>query len=338
MGEAVERAINAFDARRPSASIPDLLEADRRIEALLAKPDLAGDPRIRHKRRELLQAIRHCAGLWIDAMAERPTAAPGERLSVRITAVNRSDARLALKSVAISPGAPAERVDQPLGGNQPTTLTREVALAPGLAPFTPHWLAGRARGALRDVADPQLATLAEPPPSLTATVVVTAGEGTAGGPRDLAFEIPVQYRWADPVQGERTRDFAVVPPVSVSLADRVVVLLGGQPKEVRASVTAWTAPASGSLRLRAPAGWSVEPPETPFALERAGASASFTFTLRADPGAVSGPLAAQARVAGETVSSSVTLLDYAHFPPQSALPRPLSCGSTAPRSACPSAT
>src|SRR4029077_17432286 len=75
---------------------------------------------------------------------------------------------------------------------------------------------------------------------------------------------PVSWRYESPVGGEKQKVLQVVPALAVRLtpAVSVVPLSVTKPKEFRATVTSNVkGTASARLRLRAPAGWKVDPAE-----------------------------------------------------------------------------
>ncbi|MGH9721772.1 MAG: PIG-L family deacetylase [Bryobacteraceae bacterium] len=100
-------AARTFSLDDPSKTIPHLLKARPLIRAIRHR--WAGQ-----KLRELDEAIASCAGLWIDAAADRHSAPDGTPVNVTLTAVIRSRFPMAWKGVG------------PLTYNQPRT--RPVAV------------------------------------------------------------------------------------------------------------------------------------------------------------------------------------------------------------------
>ena len=84
VGKMLQEIQNAFDPRNPSKSVPALIA----VYAEMNK--LPGDNWVAVKRQELREVIQSCAGLWIEAVSDGFSAAPGEEIPVRITSVNRS--------------------------------------------------------------------------------------------------------------------------------------------------------------------------------------------------------------------------------------------------------
>jgi len=131
----------------------------------------------------------------------------------------------------------------------------------------------------------------------------------------------VLYRWVDPVEGERYRVFEVLPDFSVRLDEPVTVFSKSTTgKTVRVSVAnRRTGPASGSLSLKVPAGWSAKPPAIPVSMSKAGESRDFDFQVSPSADAVSGVVTALMEVAGKRLGWSVDEIEYPHIPPQTVL-------------------
>ena len=298
----------AYDPRRPEAIVPLLARAHAALDALGA------DLWVAIKRAEIAEAIRACTGLWLEAVAQAPAAVPGGEVKVATAAINRSAAEVTLKAVSLANvkattwnGAPAQLED-----NRPVTADWTLALPANARPSQPHWLERPPRGGAYDVADQRLVDVARTPPALSATFTVTV----AG--RDLAFVEPVVYRETDPVDGERSRPLAIVPRVQVSLAESVLVFGDGRPKQVRVAVKANGAVADGVARLRAPAGWRVDPESVPLTLA-AGGEAAVEFQLHPPAAASEGFAEAVVEAGGESYARGIVTVDHRHIPLQAVL-------------------
>jgi len=171
----------------------------------------------------------------------------------------------------------------------------------------PHWLGGAGAAAW--------AGLPESPAPFRLRVQVAQPEGS------FEVVVPIQFRFRDPVLGERYQPLAVVPPALVNLAEPVQIFDGNGAKDLHLKVIAGAAMASGRVRLRAPAGWQVEPAQLPFTLARAGDEKELSFRLSPPPGTASGELVAEVDTGtGFAPAHSLVKLDYPHIPLQILLP------------------
>jgi LmbE family N-acetylglucosaminyl deacetylase len=304
-----ERGRREFDADRPQGILPILLDA----WDVLAK--LPSSPLVDGKRDELREVIRSCAGLWIDAVASAHSVSPGGTLRVVTTLINRSDLGLAVKSIEVKPGGTPVTAERALDDNRAVTDTITVRVA-DLAPLsTPFWLEQPSLPGSYEIADPTLVARPENPPAWTASFTVAI----LG--RAITYDVPVAYRWVDPVYGERYRDAVVVPPASLRFDQGVYVFADGTARDASVVVQSAERAVKGAVKLTAPAGWKVEPAEVTVSLPGGEADTTLRFhvTPPAQPSPV-GALGASFTTGGRTYTSQLQRLDYAHIPIQTLLP------------------
>lgn len=295
------RARAAYRPERPSETLGLLLKAKAALEKVPA------DPWVEVKRGELVEAIRCAAGLWAEAIAGRPGASPGEEVPVTATLVARGTGGVTVKGLVLDGTSVA--LDRKLAPNEPLAETRSLRIPAGMPPSRPAWLGAGA-------APPSpLAGLPEGPAAFQATFRLEAG----GVPFDL--RVPVQYRFRDPVLGERYQAFTVAPPVTVNLADPVQMLPDAAPRSVTLEVVAGRGPVSGVVRILPPAGWKADPAEIPFALERAGDERKVVTALTPPASPGTGFLEVAVAVEGPAQPAlSRVRIDYPHIPIQTYFP------------------
>jgi len=309
IGEVLQKAWSSYQYENPSAVVPLLLQAYRMMQKLEA------DPMVRRKSEETLEAIRLCSGLWLEAVSDRASASPGHQASINLAVVNRSPLPMRLISASVEPGGGSKQIDVPLADNVPATATVAVSVPSGMAYTQPFWLAKSGTPYLYKVEDQQNIGLAESPPPFRAAVRVSL-DGN-----EVSYDIPVLYRWVDPVEGERYRVFEVEPDFSVRIDEPVTVFANGTPgKTIRVSVTNRSGgPASGSLSLRMPGGWSAKPPSITVKLERPGENRDYDFQVSPAGDARSGQVSAVLDSGGRASAWSVDEIQYPHIPAQTVL-------------------
>jgi hypothetical protein len=310
-GERIEqvigRALSLFDPENPAGVLPQLLEARRELQKL--EPD----PWIALKRQEIEGVIVACSGIWVDAVAGSSGAIPGSSVNVTVTALNRSSVPSKVGSVGLTYRSEDTTVAQLLKENVPLDVRLSIKI-PVDAPFSqPYWLQNPPVRGRYSVFDQQRIGTPENAPALSARTTFRIG----GEP--LVCQVPVRYRWVDPTQGERYRAFIIVPPVSVSLSNKVIVSSNGEPKEVGVVVSNTTPSLSGVLALKLPSGWSSTPLRAPFEFDSTLAEKIIRFHLTAAKGANGGPITASAEVSGKTYENALATVAYPHISPQSYL-------------------
>lgn len=308
VGTIIREARDSFDMSNPAAIIPKLLEAYRELKKL------SGDPWIEVKQQELMEVILGCSGTWIEANAADYSASPGQRVSVATTVISRSDEPISLHSV----GYPFSDRDSSLGisltNNRPVRVNFTIGLPSDLKYSQPYWLVNKTTNGSYSVEDKSVISRPENDPFLVSVALEIRGER-------FVVDVPLQYKWVDPVQGELTRTFVVVPPVSVRLTEPVYVMTGTSTKQVRALLAAVGAASKGTVRLEVPAGWSVIPARHSFNLGSKGDEVSVDFQVEAKSNDASdGAIRAVVETDGISDSRGMVTIQYPHIAPQSVFP------------------
>ena len=326
VGQLLAEAAQSFNPARPAAVVPTLMDAS---EALNALPDSYWK---RVKRTELDRVISACLGLYLevragtnelvrrfrDGEATRPgiseySATPGDSVTLRAEAINRSDVPVTLNQISFPALARDTTLDWSLPNNVDTVLTLPVRL-PNDLPYTePYWLRLPNDGFTFTVENQTLIGKDESDETLAAHFALTV----AGRP--LTLTKPVVYKYNDPRQGETYRPFVIIPPVDTEIAEPVRVFASNEPQAVRVTVQAGKSDVSGELALQLPAGWQSDPTTYDFslALKEQAAEFSFRVTPPAEPSV--GEARAVATVDGQIYDQHKIIIDYEHIPTQTLL-------------------
>ncbi|MBA3850262.1 MAG: hypothetical protein C0502_09770, partial [Opitutus sp.] len=302
-GEAIDAALGKiiadFKPNAPAASVPALLELRKQ---LAAQP--AAQPVVADKRAQLDRIILSALGVHARTTAATPEVVPGESLP------------LTFHVAATTPGVTYRSVRTPFTQLKfapisltaaEQTQTATVALPNDLPLTQPYWLREAGSAGIATVSDSQLIGRPENPPALPVVHVIQIGDTQL----ELADEPVFVTRNG---QRERHLRLEVIPPVSLALASEIFFVAPGATKKTTVEISAARA-GRGTLRLRAPAGWTVAPAAQPFAFDQTGAKAKFTFQVTAPAAGGSGQLAAEAEIGGRVYSTQREELRYAHLPP-----------------------
>ena len=314
VGNLLQQASDTFDPANPSKSLPLLLQAYDALERLSVQKEWEplANPWTNVKRRELIDVILGCAGVSVDVSAADSSIVPGGSMPVSVSVVNRSDYPFTLSTVAglyTNPGvAPMKKLEN----NVPVKADITVVIPPAAEYSQPYWLRKPpSRGAFT-VDEQRLIGLPENPPPVQ--LVVTLTDPLM---RTLIFDVPVVYRWVDPVRGEVTRRVDIVPEVTANLGSAVYVFPDPKPKSVTVSLRDWMGPTKATVRLLAPAGWKVEPPARDVSFTAKGDVVRTTFDVTPTQKDATTSLAAQVELpSGKKLLLGVTEIDYPHIPPQ----------------------
>jgi LmbE family N-acetylglucosaminyl deacetylase len=305
----LEEAIAHLDVEHPENSIPALAKA----RPLIASID---DPLAKEKLAELDETIAKCAGIYLEAQAQTPEAIPGSPLEVTTTLIDRSHAEVSLEGARIEGmwNADLPAKPGPLPYNELVNIEFKRTVPPDQPYSQPYWLVKPPAGDVYTVDNQKLIGLPDTPPVAQVRVRLAVAGAT------IELTAPVQYRYADHAEGERTRPLAIVPPVALNVTDAVSVFPQAEPRTVRVSLAANTAKVTGEVRLDVPAGWRALPRSQAFHIGEAGDALEVAFQVTPPPGDATGFARAVAVVDGREIPVGMQVISYPHFPAQTLFP------------------
>lgn len=329
---AARRALEDYRPLQPERTVPALaagLRATRIARQTLSASRAPDDARaeadflLEVKESDFSEALAMAAGVVVDPLADAETVVPGGSLGVAVRTFLGGPGPVTVQGATVAApagwrtemrGAAAGAGGGFLRRETPSATSDYLVRVPANAPLTEPYFLTRPR--LGDRYDwPAGAPRAMPfdRPLLTARVTLDVG----GAPVTLTR--PVSYRFADRVRGELRRDVVVVPPVTLSLDSRLLVVptaSGTRTERVVVRATSTTPePVTGAIRLRAPDGWTVAPASAPLGLTGSGDADTATFTVTIPSQAAPGTwaLEAEAEVAGQVHGQTVELVAYPHI-------------------------
>ena len=308
IGMILDEAYRTFKPDNPSTVIPLLLRAFAEMNNL--GPQLL----VEYKKKELLDVLRACAGLWVDALASDFSGSPGSDVRVTVTAIQRTGFPIILEGLQF----PSAKSAVVLNNRLPLNLLLQEAAnitIPADAKYSqPYWLNEKSSASSYSISDQRLISMPENGPALVVTVILRFGEVR------VSLNVPVRYRWVDQVEGELYRPFEIIPPVAVNLPEKVFVFTDGSEKAVSVVIRSGAQNVSGDVHLELPEGWKSTPVSIPFKFERKGEEMNLSFTVKPGRGSGFGQFRAVAIENGHSVSKGIVTIDYKHIPPQTLFP------------------
>ncbi len=309
MTEVLQQASKSFDARAPEQSLHLLLDAWDLLSLQ------SGDDWVEQKRGELAELIRACSGLWLEAAVDHPVAAPGQSLTLALNLVNRSHASWRLTKISFPWSKPDTLANAGLAHNRPLDLKTQITIAPRADISQPYWLQQPPASGHYNVSASELIGNPESAPAGCVRFALDLNG------RSLSYDIPLLYRWTDPVEGDLYRAFAVGPAATLSPGENLFVFPNANPKEVNIRVSSISGKVEGIIELQLPPGWQCAPQQQPFALEKRDQSAEVRFDIRPLDNPQNGLLHAVARTGTSTLQNNLITLQYPHIPIQVLFPR-----------------
>ena len=286
----IDAARAAFDATAPEKTLPSLqavlagLRAlGDQLRAVKTLPPALRDEvgaRLYDEEVDTEAAITLAHGITFESIADDDVVVPGQVFTVTTTATNHSPEPIQVEGIALAL-TPGWTVSQRLGTRprlgrgQSSVYVHQVLVPENAPPSQPHWR--RTPGADRfAVPAPALAGRPWAPPDVVAHMRYHSG----GVMTRVARPTMTRYEWAG--GGEKQKVVSVVPPIAVRVEPEITVVPAGTraPREVRVAVrNERRGPATGRVRIDAPAGFTVEPREAPLAFRHEGEEKAARFTL-----------------------------------------------------------
>ena len=348
VSQRTERALKEYDPNEPQKLLPILQEAYASLslkETELFGRLLEGDDMpvpsnkpqpVDHaaleamavlvpKERQLAEAIKRAAGVQIDVLADKETVVPGEDLAASVKVYFPASASVEVKLVSLGcGGCQTTKVDAPKE-NDPNVFRREAANAAeyfkvsvpkDAKPTQPYWLSNERKEALFDwPANDAALTFPFQRPGFFADITLIIGG------KMLSFLQPVQYRYADQTRGEIRRDINIVPALSVSLDQKLLVVPYSdtpQTRQIAMSITNNSAGAlsgTASLNFNAAADWKYTSSAPTFAVKNKGEKTNVVFdiTIPARTKAGSYNIYGQAMIGEALAAQEMHTIAYPHI-------------------------
>jgi len=278
------------------------------------------DFRLAQKETQFQQALAIADGIRVEALADDGAVTPGQTVNVSIYAAAAGGDAPSLTSVELTGFDAAQTAACKGTLTAPAAVTcRTPAIVPRTTHFsTPYWRPRKDSARYDFDPDVPFGVPFRPSP-FHAVFHLTIGGA------DVTVDRVVEFRYSDVMAGEKRMEIEVVPAFNVRTAPEIAVIpssssssLTAKRREIRVTVQSnQKGVAAGTVALRAPAGWRVEPASVPVTLSREDDEASVKFTIAPAPGARVGPgeVSVTATMTASGVGSDLgyDIIEYPHI-------------------------
>jgi LmbE family N-acetylglucosaminyl deacetylase len=312
-GEAVSAQVDAllksFNPAEPAASIPALLK----IRAAIRNTG-SGLWQAR-KLQEVDELIQAAAGLFVQFSANHYHVPPGDRIQISGEIISRLAANFSLRKLQSQALQLDTALQQPLATNKNFTLKINRRVDAALPYSDPYWLRKPHGLGYFEVENQQHIGMPENEPAISIRCVFLIGG------EELVLQVPVIYKWTDPVKGELIRPLEIVPAVTVRIEKPNYIFTHPAPQQMQVTVTGQTTEkTAGVLSIEAADGWIIEPRTHSFSFNRRDEEQTFRFTVSPTPNCTQCTLTAVAQAGRLRHDRSLQTISYDHILPQIYLP------------------
>ncbi|MCW8811829.1 MAG: PIG-L family deacetylase, partial [Ignavibacteriaceae bacterium] len=175
-----------YDFKNPSNILPTLVKAYQVLQ------NLKGNYWADIKLKELIDVIKSCAGIWLEAITDENLASPRSELTVKTGLVNRSDFPMTLKSVQVDYQINDSTLNSKLIEGVMISVERKILIPKDAEYSQPYWLKNENHKDTYIVDDQKLIGLPQTDYPIYADFKIDYN-GT-----ELDFRTPVFFRENDP--------------------------------------------------------------------------------------------------------------------------------------------
>jgi LmbE family N-acetylglucosaminyl deacetylase len=307
IGELIAIIASEFDFTNPSASIPNLAKAYTMIQALDEK----------HwkpiKSEEIKNIIAACSGLYLEAVAGNQEATPGSTLKLKLEAINRSSIPIQLLSWTTFPDLKNNIENRALKNNVLQNISYDLQLPETLDYTQPYWLKEKGTEGMYTVSDQNDIGI----PENKREVKVLFNIEING--IEIPFERTVVYKYNDNAKGEMYANLDIVPAITTSILDKVLLFKDTKTKLVAVKIKAGKDGVQGDLQLELPKSWIVSPRLISFNLDKKGTEQTLYFNVTPPNFPEEAIAKSIAIVDNKRYDKDKTRIDYSHIPKQQVL-------------------
>jgi hypothetical protein len=267
IGEILKQVEQNFDFNNPSKSIPELLKAYQLIDKLDNK----------HWRQIKLKAIKQiiesCLGLFIEVSSKESITTLNNKSKAKIEIINRSDKSVKLKKISNHYDELIFKDDYQLNNNK--GFNEEIEITTRLQEkFTaPYWL--EKKGSLGMYVVDDLKLIGNPETIRPMVIKFDFIIETV----PISFYKNIVSKYTDPVNGEIYQPFEILPEVTSSISDKVIIFSDENSKKIFVNVTSNKSNFKGNVSLIISDDWQVIPKELLIEIDKKGGEKTVEFTI-----------------------------------------------------------
>ena len=309
IGDLLAKVEKNFDFKNPASSISDL------VKAYLMIQNLEETHWKSIKTEEIKKCIAACSGLFLEAITNESEATPGSEIKVKCEIINRSNIQMQLAAVNSFPTtntiSPFQVID--LKNNIPQNLTFELTLPENSTYTEPYWLMNQQTLGMYQVNEQTKIGIPDiiRDVKVTFTIVI---DGVA-----IPFEKTIVYKKNDDVKGETYSPFDIVPIVTSSILNKVIIFSKEKTKTVAVLIKAGKNKINGTIQLNLPDTWEISPKSISFSFDKKGEDKTVYFQITAPKNAEEATVKCSITVDSKIYDKEQFNIQYEHIARQQVL-------------------
>jgi LmbE family N-acetylglucosaminyl deacetylase len=292
----IDNLIKNYAVENPAASFKELVNLRDQLLELSAKRT----PFIAQKIKDIEQLLLQTRGVYLEAVASEYSAAEGDSVEVTFEFIGRNSNNLSLQSIDNQKLA----IRESFGSFNEQFQKIKIAVK-DLPISQPYWLKQEGTLGTYNVTNQNLIGLPENNPAVTFTA-------TYGFKNTEQTNIPLIYKWNDPVKGEMYRPFVITPAITANIHQPIHLFSDSKSQQIEVLLKAQTDNQSGQIAALAPMGWKVEYDKN-FAIAKKGDELKVMFTVTPESTPQNGAIEI---IINGTKARAMNTIEYDHLPTQ----------------------
>jgi len=294
------------------------------------------------KLNQLEDIVLQCAGIYNEAISTQKFLTPGDSINVSFSAITPYLPNVALSGKLLVDNRVVAKntYPTPLIKDETNTFPLKGIIPDSTNITGPYWLEDEHTVGMYTVEDRLLRGLPQNPAQVKVRVRYSIRWGVSDSttPRSIRIEkdIPVFYKYTDPLKGETYSLARVVPPVVVIPQEHLLVFADNKPKEIHLKVKSFKK-GKATINLRTPESWYIndntlfnsahccdgvgQKLKKDLILKGDGTEQTLTFYVKPPTFANSGEIYISIDVDGHTYNRSIEDINYEHIAEQVLLPK-----------------
>ncbi|TXB66015.1 PIG-L family deacetylase [Vicingus serpentipes] len=311
--EKIESLINElvsnYNVEQPHLSVPQLINLKKEINQINDKfwKEI--------KLKEIDELIRNCMGIYFEARAQDYLTVPGDSIKVDFEFITRTYSNFKIKKIFSKELNLEMKMDSVLSQNKKIDYNHTFFVPRNIEISQPYWL--KEEGTLGTYkVDDQLNIGKPENDSAINFKLVCELDGV-----EITYQIPLIYKWNDPVKGESYRPFVIVPPVFVNFSEQLQLFSNLNSREIELTIKSNSTNVNTKLKLDTPKGWELSQNSFDIKLAKKGEEQKMKVMLTPSVEAEIGDLKAMLTVNEKTYDKSINEIIYDHIPTQIYMPK-----------------
>ena len=304
----IEDCIKNYDAQSPEKSITALVQIYKSILGLDEK-----DESLKYwkniKLKETEQVILACAGVWAECSVKDYFGIPGFDLLLNTQILVRTKTDVKLNKINYLDQTDTT-ITLSLKQNELYAFKHKEKLVASMPYSQPYWLKHQHSAGLYTVNDKTLIGTAQNKAAASVYFDLSIQD------LNLRIERPLIYKQTDPVKGEVYRPFEVLPPVIISIPEKVMMFTDSKTKIIQITIKANQPNVKGALQVKASGDYAVSVSNEKVNLTNTGNEQSMAIEITPGKNPKNGKLEFSVLIGSEVYTKSIQRVEYDHIPYQ----------------------